>query len=332
MKRWEKKRHYLLKIKAVAFSIAFVMNLFIISGSCDPQETVVSVSPSNLTVSPNESFTLAIFCQPHQAIKSYELSISFDETLLQVNHVIEGDIFDGFTTFFNDGTIENDNGKIIQIYGLIIGPGNVTESGSLVEVTFTSQNSIGSADVGLYNVGITNETSYISVSLTDGSVAIEDNIPLIENESLLFSNPVDTQAAFGWSNISCDIIDNDVSDVKLVLTHPDNSITNTSLNTIDNERFFLNLSGLSYGSYSYYIYVSDSFGNQVCSDVYTFDISPNWDVTMDGTVTLIDLIKISNQYGTTGPHGWIREDVDNNGIVELSDIVLVSNYFNVSWR
>ena len=327
----EKNRYHVVTSGISLCLIAFIMSFFMISGCCDPEETIVSVSPANLIVSPNESFTLFIFCQPHQAIKSYELSISFDETLLQVNEVVEGDLFDGLTTFFNAGTIDNENGRIKQVYGLIIGPGNVTESGSLVEISFTSQNSIGSAQVSLYNVGITNETSYISVSLADGSVSIIDNIPIIENEILMFSDPLDTQASVGWSNISCDVIDNDVSEVKLVLTHPDNSITNTSLNTLDDEHFFLNMSGLTYGSYSYFIYVSDSFGNTICSDVCSFAIPPNWDVTMDGTVTLMDLISVSNEFGTSGSLGWIREDVDNNGVVELSDIILVSNYFNVSW-
>jgi hypothetical protein len=32
-----------------------------------------------------------------------------------------------------------------------------------------------------------------------------------------------------------------------------------------------------------------------------------------------------------GDLGWIREDVDNNGIVDLIDLVLVSNHYNESW-
>jgi hypothetical protein len=298
---------------------------------CNEDITSISISPELLSIAPNESFTLSIVCQPFQPIKSYELSISFDENLIQVNSVVEGDFFEGFTTFFNDGTIDNSHGKIEQIYGLIIGQGNVSESGTLVEVSFTAQNSIGSSDIRLYNVGITNESQYISVNIENGSITIENICPSIENESILFSDPLDTESSVGWCNVSCDVIDDEVDSVKLVLTHPDHSVTNTSLSTLDNSLYFLNMTGFSSGTYSYHFYVIDTYGNMVLSDSYSFEIPPNWDVTCDGTINVIDLIRISNYYGQTGNIGWIREDVNNDGIIQLSDLIMVSNYYDSTW-
>jgi hypothetical protein len=54
-------------------------------------------------------------------------------------------------------------------------------------------------------------------------------------------------------------------------------------------------------------------------------------VNRDGSVTVLDLVFISNQYGGTGGLGWIAQDVDNNGKVEVLDMVLVSGHFGEEW-
>jgi hypothetical protein len=58
---------------------------------------------------------------------------------------------------------------------------------------------------------------------------------------------------------------------------------------------------------------------------------PNWDVNRDGSITVLDLVLISNQYDGSGGFGWIREDVDNNGDVTVLDMVLVSGHFGEEW-
>ena len=67
------------------------------------------------------------------------MQILFDPTLLTVNSVTEGNIFNGYTTFFNAGTINNTEGKIVEIYGLIVGTGSVSNPGSLVSLLFTAK-------------------------------------------------------------------------------------------------------------------------------------------------------------------------------------------------
>lgn len=316
---------------AIVASIILLSSLFITQCSADDEITTINVSPELVTVAPNETFTLSIFCTPSQPIKSYELSISFDETLLSVNSVAEGDIFDGYTTFFNDGTIDNTNGVIDQMYGLIIGKGNVSNPGSLVTLSITAKNSVGSSPISLFNVGITNETQYVQVSLTNGSVFIEDIVPILESTDCALSDPVDTQASIGWCNVSCTVIDDNLDCVNLVVTDPDSMVTNTSMVAGDDGLFYLNMSGFTHGSYSYYVFVADECGNQIGSTEDSFIIPPNWDVSMDGTVSVFDLLLISNQFDETGSSGWIREDVDNNGIVQLADIITVSNYYSQAW-
>jgi hypothetical protein len=85
------------------------------------------------------------------------------------------------------------------------------------------------------------------------------------------------------------------------------------------------------GNYSYSIRALDPSNNAVVSSNVVFSMPPNWDINNDGSVTILDLVSISNHYGQSGGNGWIREDVDNNGDIEVLDLSLVSNYFGEEW-
>ena len=58
----------------------------------------------------------------------------------------------------------------------------------------------------------------------------------------------------------------------------------------------------------------------------------NWDINMDGSCNVLDLVLVSNVYGNSGSSGWIRSDVDNNGQVAVLDLVLVSNMYGQVWE
>jgi uncharacterized repeat protein (TIGR02543 family) len=136
--------------------------------------TLVYVSPASKTVSAGQTFTITIQCTPGQPIKSYELQVSFDPTLLLANSVTEGTIFNGYTTFFNEGTINNTAGTIVNIYGLILGPGLVSNPGSLVSLSFTAELASGTSTIGLSEVGVTNETEYVPITVTNGTVTLRE--------------------------------------------------------------------------------------------------------------------------------------------------------------
>jgi uncharacterized repeat protein (TIGR02543 family) len=136
--------------------------------------TIVQVNPSNKTVSAGQTFSLTIACTPGQMIKSYELKISFDPTLLQANSVTEGTLFNGYTTFFNAGTINNTQGTIINVYGLILGAGGVSTPGTLISLSFTTLSASGTSSLSLYEVGVTNDTAYVPITVTNGSVTLRE--------------------------------------------------------------------------------------------------------------------------------------------------------------
>jgi hypothetical protein len=60
-------------------------------------------------------------------------------------------------------------------------------------------------------------------------------------------------------------------------------------------------------------------------------ISPVWDINEDGVCNIYDLVCISNHFGEIGVPGWIREDADNNGEVEMLDLMCVLPHYRPSW-
>lgn len=136
--------------------------------------TLVYVSPASKTVSAGQTFTITVACTPGQSIKSYELKILFNPTLLLANSVSEGTIFAGYTTFFNAGTINNTAGSIVDVYGLILGAGSVSAPGSLVSISFTARLASGTSSVSLSDVGVTNETTYVPITVTNGTVILRE--------------------------------------------------------------------------------------------------------------------------------------------------------------
>ena len=98
-------------------------------------ESAVFIDPVSQLAGQGESFFVNVRCVAEQPIKSFELKLSFDPILLVANNVSEGDIFAGFTTFFNAGIIDNTAGTIVDVYDLIIGLGNVSISGTFVTIS-----------------------------------------------------------------------------------------------------------------------------------------------------------------------------------------------------
>jgi hypothetical protein len=135
--------------------------------------TIINVESKSVTV--NQSFTLNISCYPAAPIKGWEFKVRFDESLLSALSVGEGNFFNGYDTFFVDGIINNVNGTIINIYDLIVGKGNVSQSGVFVILAFKAL-SAGNASIELYDVGVCNETKYLINTVNYGNVIINNEI------------------------------------------------------------------------------------------------------------------------------------------------------------
>jgi hypothetical protein len=163
--------------------------------------TLVRVSPLSQTVSAGQTFTVNVSCTPGQLIKSFELKVSFNPSLLQANAVTEGNIFHGYTTFFNAGTINNVAGTIIDVYGLILGAGSVSAPGTFVSLSFTARSASGTSTVNLYGVGVTNETTYVPITVSNGSVTLREFTlsVTVDGQGSVAKNP--SQATYSYGTV-----------------------------------------------------------------------------------------------------------------------------------
>jgi len=163
-------------------------------------------------------------------------------------------------------------------------------------------------------------------------VISDGTAPQINDIFIELSNPLDTEPGFGWINISCVVSDDEINKVHLVISNPDISISNMSMILGTSGQYYFNTTFTVYGNYSYHIWVNDTSNNHNTSSVSLLSIPPNWDINIDGNVTVLDFILISNHFNEMGNPGWIRQDINNNGVIKVLDIVLASNHYGAEWR
>ena len=175
-------RSKLVALLTVVIMLTILLEITSVMG--DPfSTTTVSIDPVSQAVGPDEIFTVGVYCVPGQPIKAFEFKLLFNASLIQANEVTEGDIFDGYSTFFNAGTINNSAGTIVDVYGLILGSGNVSDPGMLVNISFTAESNSGTSILALYDVGVTNETGYVPISLVNGTVQVDVTPPVVIDHS-----------------------------------------------------------------------------------------------------------------------------------------------------
>ena len=95
----------------------------------------------------------------------------------------------------------------------------------------------------------------------------------------------------------------------------------------------INVDGLSQGSYTYIIIVSDQAG-QTATDTVIVTVSPtgtfqNGDVNHDGSVDIIDALMIAQYYVGLDPSPFYLEeaDVDDNGTIDIVDALKVAQAY-----
>jgi len=140
---------------------------------------IITVSSATLigvqdtTAKVNQTFTVNVTCVPSEPIKSYEMKIRYDPRILTATILTAGDFFTGKPTFSSpNAVINNTDGTIINIYALTVGKQlMVTNPGVLFSISFTALQN-GSTTIGIYDAGVTNETRYLSLETTNGTVTV----------------------------------------------------------------------------------------------------------------------------------------------------------------
>ena len=242
--------------------------------TADDFETTVYINPSSQTVFLEDTFTIGVYCAPGQPIKSFEFKLSFNASLLQVNSVTEGDIFDGYATFFNSGTIDNNAGSIVDVYGLILGSGNISNNGTLVNISITAKSTIGTSSLNLYGVGVTNETEYVSIAVNNGSAIVRsaDNNPILSSP-----NPTNGLAnvPISTASLSINIQDPDGDTFNYTISTSPN-IGSSSGNESSNGSKSCSISGLDYSTtYTWYVSCMDTGSGNWTNKSYWFTTESN---------------------------------------------------------
>ncbi|MFA4836235.1 MAG: carboxypeptidase regulatory-like domain-containing protein, partial [Dehalococcoidia bacterium] len=59
----------------------------------------------------------------------------------------------------------------------------------------------------------------------------------------------------------------------------------------------------------------------------TITAYPDWDVSCDGHVNVLDMIRIGQHWGQQGEAHWIREDVKKDGLINILDMILIGQHW-----
>jgi len=149
----------------------------------------------------NDTFTVDIVVDAEN-ITVVQCWLTFDASLLTAIKVENGDIFD---TLASNGTIDNINGTISDIWGMVPLGENITpvSGGVFARITFKAKEKVGTAFINLssgdclvppYDLTLNNAT--VEVRNYPVYVSIEPAYNLIGNETALFDVTVDPNGNF----------------------------------------------------------------------------------------------------------------------------------------
>ena len=98
-------------------------------------------------------------------------------------------------------------------------------------------------------------------------------------------------------------------------------------------QYYYNTTYVDVGTYSYHIWANDTSDNSNVSSVDTFEIPPNYDIRFltSRMIDISDLNPVSQLFASSVTAGSIREDVTNDGWVDISDLNQVALHFGEGW-
>lgn len=134
--------------------------------------TIVSIEPLSQTITGVRSFTINITVNPNEPIAGIQVNLSFDPNLLMCNYARVGNLFQGNTSYFINGTIDNINGRISGLAATALN-GNPYLGGTFSIINFTTRNNSGTSILNLTDVEVgTAEGISLSLKIQNGSVTV----------------------------------------------------------------------------------------------------------------------------------------------------------------
>lgn len=139
----------------------------------NPAEIMVMPSSKNVTF--GQDFLLNVSIDPRgTAIAGAQLNLAYNESILKINNIMEGDLFKqgGASTMFNSGIIDT-NGRVTNIYGTILGSSNITTQGIFIIINATAIKASGTSGIDLSNIMVSDPLgSAVSFNATGALINI----------------------------------------------------------------------------------------------------------------------------------------------------------------
>ncbi|HWR26691.1 MAG TPA: PGF-pre-PGF domain-containing protein [candidate division Zixibacteria bacterium] len=163
-----------------------ILGFILIFGQANAAD--VTVAPSTKAIIHGESFSMHVSIDPEGIeISGAQLNIAFNQSLIRVNSITEGDLFKqkGANTFYNSGIINNDTGNVINIFNVIIGRKNVSTKGTFIIINATAIGISGISGINLSNVKISDhDSSPVNLVVNNGSAVLNEvTLKSPENDS-----------------------------------------------------------------------------------------------------------------------------------------------------
>ena len=279
----------------------------------------VAVTPSTQILIPGATFITNISIDPQgTTIAGAQLNIAFNSSLIRVNSITEGNLFNrGAATFFNDGTINNSAGTVINTFNAIIGRYNVTTQGNFIIINATVIGTYGTSGINISNVKISDPNGNpVALNVTNGSVRL--------NRAPTFTaNPTNGSIYNESDTIQISVTANDPDNDILSYSIKLNGVQVSSSSTYN---WITNFSNS--GFYTINITVSDGIANSnSILTIYINNVYPRYDVNENGEVDVGDLTIIGQHFNEIVSTPYPRYDVNSDGVVDVLDITLTAQYF-----
>ncbi|MCD4703259.1 MAG: putative Ig domain-containing protein [Methanosarcinaceae archaeon] len=137
--------------------------------------SVITITPSTLTVVPGETFTADVSIDPEVPMTGAQFDLIFGSSSMNVNGIVEGSLFSQTgTTMFSAGTIDNDAGEVSNTYVTLLGEGYVFGEGVMATVDLTAGSTTGYAQLNLVDVVISDpDSNAVSVSTSNATILVD---------------------------------------------------------------------------------------------------------------------------------------------------------------
>ena len=145
----------------------------------EESSTEMYITGDESTITEYGNFNISVYLDPVEPVRSWEFSLQYNASALNVTSTAEGDFFTkhGYTTLYSGPNVENPaNGSLLEMYSVCIAH-NTSEAGYLFNITFIPIVSSGVSEVNfntsVVSFGITNETQYLDFNYTNGTITLD---------------------------------------------------------------------------------------------------------------------------------------------------------------